>query len=147
MSTNITRRDFLKLANRLLVATGLAAVLGPVLAYFYPPHLEETPSEPVKVSAQEELPVGESKTIPFGRYPAIIIHTAEGLRAYTAVCTHFACLVKWNPNLGRIECPCHDGFFNPLNGDVISGPPPTPLKALNVEIVDGDIYISAGDEA
>ena len=142
---NISRRDFLKLTNRFLTVTGLAIILGPIVAYFYPSKLEEVPSDPVLVGPEDELPVGTSKTIRFGRYPALIINTSEGLRAYSAVCTHFACIVKWNSDENRIYCPCHDGFFEPLNGEVISGPPPTPLDPLKVEVVDGQIYIGGGE--
>ncbi|MEA3349372.1 MAG: Rieske (2Fe-2S) protein [Chloroflexota bacterium] len=145
--TIITRRDFLKGVKSFLAATGLAALFGPVLAYFYPPSLDETPPDPVLVAPMGELSVGEGKKVSFGRYPALVINTSEGLKAYSAVCTHFACICKWDPDLGQIVCPCHDGFFDPLDGSVISGPPPTPLATLNVEIVDGDIYVSVGGEA
>jgi nitrite reductase/ring-hydroxylating ferredoxin subunit len=145
--TQFTRRDFMKAAGRLLGLTGLAAIFGPVVAYFYPANLEETPSEPVFVSKEAELPVGESKTVTFGRYPALVIHTEQGLRAYSAVCTHFACICKWDAASGQIACPCHDGYFDPLDGHVLAGPPPTALEALGVEVVDGDIYVSAGGES
>jgi Rieske Fe-S protein len=137
----ITRRQFLKLINGGLAALGIAAIGTPVVAYFYPAKLEEMPSEPVLVCAESELPVGESKLIKFGRYPALIIHTAEGLRAYSAVCTHFACLVKWEAELGQIVCPCHEGYFSPLDGSVISGPPPSALLALPVNVVNGEVYV------
>jgi len=117
--SKFTRRDFINLGKTFLTVTGLAVVLGPVIAYFYPANLEETPSEPVLVCAEEELGPGESKTIRFGRYPAIVINTTEGLRAYSAVC----------------------GYFNPHDGAVISGPPPTPLDSLQIEIDNGDIYV------
>jgi cytochrome b6-f complex iron-sulfur subunit len=138
---NLSRRNFLVLAGRLLAVTGLAAVFGPVVAYFFPAKLEDMPSEPVLVAPEADLPPGESKTVQFGRYPAIILNTPEGLRAYSAVCTHFACIVKWDPQLGEITCPCHDAGFDPLNGHVIHGPPPTPLKALPVNIEGGNIYV------
>lgn len=141
MMSTMSRRRFLKLANRFLVATGLAAVFGPIVAYFYPPELEETPSEPVLVGATADLPVGTSKTVRFGRYPALVIHTPAGLRAYSAVCTHFACIVKWDPTRAQIVCPCHDGFFDGIDGHVISGPPPTPLQSLAVEVLEGQIYV------
>jgi nitrite reductase/ring-hydroxylating ferredoxin subunit len=143
----LTRRDFLKITGRILTITGLAAIFGPVVAYFYPNNLEEVPSEPVKVCAANDLPQGESKIVPFGRYPALVINTNAGLRAYSAVCTHFACICKWEPENNRIVCPCHDGFFDPTDGHVISGPPPTALESLKVEIVNDDIYISPGGEA
>lgn len=143
--SEISRRQFLKLANRLLVFTGLAAILTPVVAYFYPPKLEEIPSEPVLVAPESELPVNESKVVRFGRYPALVINTSQGLKAYSAVCTHFACLVKWDKDLGKIACPCHQGYFDPLDGSVLAGPPPTPLMALPVSVTNGEIYV--GGEA
>ncbi|MFN2265654.1 MAG: ubiquinol-cytochrome c reductase iron-sulfur subunit [Anaerolineales bacterium] len=139
--SKFTRQDFINLGKSVLALTGLAVIFGPIVAFFYPANLEETPSEPVLVCPQDELKEGESKTIRFGRYPAIVINTTEGLRAYSAVCTHFACIVKWNPEDYEIECPCHEGYFDPFNGAVVSGPPPTPLEALVVEIIDGDIYV------
>jgi cytochrome b6-f complex iron-sulfur subunit len=142
---NITRHTFLKILNRFFAFSGIAFITTPILAYFYPPKLEETPSEPVLVCPENELNENESKTVQFGRYPALVIHTSQGLKAYSAVCTHFACIVKWDPDLGEIVCPCHDGFFDPLDGSVISGPPPTPLETLAINIIDGQIYI--GGEA
>lgn len=68
---------------------------------------------------------------------------ADGLRAYSAVCTHFACIVDWNPASGMIERPCHAGFYEPLDGSVISGPPPAPLEVLSTEVVEGVIYVKA----
>lgn len=137
----ITRRSFLQIANRVLAFTGLSVVLGPALAYFYPPELEEVPSEPVFVCSQDDLPVGSSKTIRYGRYPAIIINTSAGLRAYSAVCTHFACVVKWDGPTNQIVCPCHEGYFDPQDGSVITGPPPEPLEKLSVTLSGNEILV------
>ena len=145
--SDISRRDFIKLAEGAGAIIGVAAIAGPVVAYFYPPKLEEMPSEPVLVCAEEELPPGTSRTVKFGRYPAIVLHLESGLKAYSAVCTHFACIVKWNPETARMECPCHDGYFSADDGSVISGPPPAPLTMLETEIVDGQIYVKVGGEA
>jgi len=142
--SDITRRDFIKLLQGAGMLLGVSVVAAPVVSYFYPPKLEEVPSEPVLVCPEADLPVGQSKMVRFGRYPAIIIHTPGGLKSYSAVCTHFACLVKWNPDTGRIECPCHEGYFNAADGSVISGPPPKPLLALAAEVVDGQIYVKVG---
>jgi cytochrome b6-f complex iron-sulfur subunit len=139
--SNFSRRDFLNLVKKGLAATGLTALMAPILAYFYPPTLEETPSEAVRVGTLGDIPPGESVTVPFGRYPALVIHTEEGLKAYSAVCTHFACIVKWDNAEGIIFCPCHEGYFNPLTGDVISGPPPLPLKKIPLVIENDEIFI------
>lgn len=137
----IDRRVFLKLLKSGLALTGLSAIAGPVIAFFYPPNLEEVPSEPVLVGAETDLPLNTATVLRFGRYPAVVLNTAAGLRAYSGVCTHFGCIVKWNPELGQIVCPCHEGYFDPLDGSVISGPPPEPLASLIVIVKDGQIFI------
>ncbi len=140
MST-ITRRDFIKLVSRVLPATGVGVIVAPIVAYFYPSTLEETPAEPVRVGKVDELPENEARVVKYGRFPAIVVNTSQGLRAYSAVCTHFACIVKWNKEIGQFACPCHAGFYDPLDGHVISGPPPRPLASIPVNIVDGEIFI------
>jgi cytochrome b6-f complex iron-sulfur subunit len=137
----INRREFIKLAEGGAVVAGVALIAGPVAAYFYPKNLQETPTEPVLVCTVDELPVGESKTIGYGRYPAIVINTEAGLFAYSAVCTHFACIVKWESSKGEIYCPCHDGYFDPTDGHVISGPPPIGLTPIPVNVVGNEIYL------
>jgi nitrite reductase/ring-hydroxylating ferredoxin subunit len=142
--SDITRRDFLKLLQGAGALVGVGVIAAPVAAYFYPPKLVDIPTEPVLVCPEADLPVGQAKMVEFGRYPAIIINTPEGLKAYSSVCTHFACLVKWNPDTARLECPCHEGYFSVTDGSVISGPPPKPLMILATEVVDGQIYVKAG---
>jgi len=142
-----SRRDFIKMVGRVLSITGVSILISPIIAYFWPKNLRETPIEPVSIGSVDSLPVGESATVSFGRYPALVIHTKMGLRAYSAVCTHFACICKWDKSENQIVCPCHDGFFDPLTGYVISGPPPEGLQTLKVEILDGEIFISAKGDA
>ena len=141
----ISRRDFIRLANRGLLALGAIAVLGPVVAYFYPPDLVETPAEPVLAGNAADIPLNSSKTVRYGRYPALVIHLPQGWKAYVSVCTHFGCLVKWDAGNNQIACPCHAGFFDPQDGSVTSGPPPKALTVLKVSEVDGNIYV--GGEA
>lgn len=142
----VPRRGFLKIINSLAVALGLGVIIGPAIAYFWPAELEEMPTDPVPVGSEDSIPVGESTTVRFGRYPALVINTPErGIVAYSAVCTHFACLVKWNPEIKMVECPCHEGYFSAVDGSVISGPPPTPLEEILVRIDNGNILI--GGEA
>ena len=139
--SEISRRDFLNVIKKGLAATGFAALLAPFIAYLYPPSLEETPAGPVRVGTVDDIPPGKSLTIPYGRYPALVINTDQGFRAYSAVCTHFACICKWDSADQVIHCPCHEGFFEPFEGGVISGPPPTPLEKISLTITDGEIFI------
>lgn len=146
MNKNITRREFVKLLNRILAVTGLAALTAPIVAYFYPPKLEEEPTEPVLVGKVDEISLNESKAVSFGRYPALVINTPEGLRAYSAVCTHFACLVKWEKEKNAFVCPCHEAAFDPIDGHVIHGPTSVPLKSYAVKLVNGEIYIGGNQQ-
>jgi Rieske Fe-S protein len=143
----MSRREFMKVAGWAATVTGFSAITIPLVAYLYPAHLEETPSEPVPVGTLDELPVGASKTVPFGRYPALVISLEEGIVAYSAVCTHFACIVSWDADRGKIYCPCHDGFFDPVDGSVISGPPPRGLDVIAVNIADDGQITIGGEEA
>jgi nitrite reductase/ring-hydroxylating ferredoxin subunit len=140
----LTRRELFRQGWQFLAAGTLGGVLAAIIAFFYPTDVQEFPTEPVPAGSPQDLPMGKARVVPFGRYPAIVINTPQGLRAYVAVCTHFACIVKWDESKGIMACPCHDGFFNARDGSVISGPPPRPLKSLPVSVVDGQIYISTG---
>ena len=114
--SEISRKSFLKLTKNTFAVLGLGAVAAPVIAYFFPAELEETPSAPVSAGKVVDLPEGKATKVAFGRYPAIVVHTKEGVKAYSAVCTHFACICKWEENLGQIVCPCHEGYFDPIDG-------------------------------
>lgn len=143
--TEINRYEFVKLAKTVFAAVGAVGLGVPFVSYFFPAKLEETPSEPVPVGPEADLEVGKAKKVRFGRYPAIVVNTEEGLKGYSAVCTHFACICDFNEDIQQIVCPCHEGYFDPNDGHVISGPPPRPLDSLKVEVVDGTIYVG-GDE-
>lgn len=77
--------------------------------------------------------------------------TAEGFAAYSAICTHLACTVRFSSEstaaapLTRIHCPCHAGVFDPRRGaTVVSGPPPRPLPQLAVRLNDAGEVVAAG---
>jgi Rieske Fe-S protein len=79
-------------------------------------------SEPVKVA--DRLAPGEADR-------ALAVRLRDGrLAGWSAVCTHLACAVLWRAEDGRLECPCHDGVFDPATGEVLAGPPPRPLPRV-----------------
>jgi Rieske Fe-S protein len=78
---------------------------------------------------------------PTERDSAILIRTADGAyHAYGQKCTHLSCPVYYARDHQRLECPCHEGAFNAATGDVLYGPPPRPLDAIEIEMRDGQIW-------
>ncbi len=82
--------------------------------------------------------------------PTILAWTAEGLVAYSAICTHLGCTAS---TLQRMEgtdfpqllCPCHSGVFDPQSGAIVkAGPPPRPLPQLPIQIDNQGELIAAG---
>ena len=71
-------------------------------------------------------------------------HAAEGIVAYSAVCTHTGCdVVNWHPDRRLLECPCHNSVYDPTAGArVVSGPAPRRLPALPLRIADGRLVVA-----
>ncbi len=87
----------------------------------------------VEVSLND-IPPGKSYLLQYGGSPAILIHEEEGVvEAFSLVCTHLGCTVLWNAEKKEFRCPCHDGLFDG-HGNVVSGPPPSPLERLKVKV-------------
>ena len=66
-------------------------------------------------------------------------HAADGLVAYSAVCTHAQCTVTgWIQDRQVLHCPCHQSEYDPRqDAKVVSGPAPRALAALPLKITDG----------
>ena len=78
---------------------------------------------------------------PTERDSAILIRTADGAyRAYGQKCTHLSCPVYYSRDHQRLECPCHEGAFDAATGNVLYGPPPRALDAIQVEIRAGQVW-------
>ncbi len=71
---------------------------------------------------------------------------AEGVVAYSAVCTHQACPVNmWSKARDAFVCSCHGSVYDPKNGAaVLDGPAPRPLPSVGLKMVDGEIVVAAG---
>lgn len=71
---------------------------------------------------------------------------AEGVVAYSAICTHQGCEVgAWDAETKLLWCPCHDSKYDPRdNGRVVSGPSPKRLAALPLKMVDGALTVAGG---
>ncbi|WP_299432596.1 Rieske 2Fe-2S domain-containing protein [uncultured Meiothermus sp.] len=73
-------------------------------------------------------------------------YAAEGVVAYSAVCTHLGCTVsQWEAAAQVMRCPCHGGLYDPRDAArVVGGPPPRPLPQLPLRLAGGRLVV-AGD--
>jgi Rieske Fe-S protein len=130
---HVTRRDFAKslaaVSCASFAASGALAVAGARGA-------EAGPPEPRLVAGLEELPVGGSKGFDFpgpGEPCLLIRLAADRWVAFGRRCTHLGCPVRFPPERGDLQCPCHEGYFRAEDGSVLSGPPPRPLPRVDLE--------------
>lgn len=141
--TQINRRRFIGWLLGFSVVSTLGGVLTPIVGYLWPPaRASSRKGERTLVGAVNDFPLNSGTVVSVNNEPIIVVNTeAGGLKVFSAICTHLACIVYWHEKRQVIQSPCHDGRFNPLNGTVISGPPPRPIPPYELEIVDGQVYI------
>ena len=136
-----TRRSFLDLMIALGSSVMAAAMTIPGLMYLWPA-AKGGRLERVEVKGAKSLTVGQGATILVGSEAVVVVRTRSGFRALSAVCTHLGCLVKWDSLRREFLCPCHAAVFDE-NGQVVSGPPPAPLREFAVKEVEGRVYVSS----
>ena len=122
-----------------LWAVGLAWMAA---GFLKPPRSRESLGQRVvRVGPEDSLLPGQALLVRHGREPVFVLRTAAGeLVALSAVCTHVRCVLEWNRERQTLDCPCHEGAFD-FNGNVLSGPPPRPLRRYRVETRLGQIYL------
>src|SRR3989338_2620747 len=135
----MNRRRFLNICLGSLGAILAGGVIYPVLRYLVPPSMKGKRVE-VRVP-EKEVPLGGSKLLRIGDKPSVLIHTADGFAAFSLVCSHLGCLVKWEAPKNEFLCPCHGAKFD-SKGVVILGPPPTGLESFHVEVIEGEVIVS-----
>jgi nitrite reductase/ring-hydroxylating ferredoxin subunit len=74
---------------------------------------------------------------------SVLVHLENGeFAAYSAICTHQACTVAYQPQTRKLACPCHGSVFDPEDGAaVVSGPAGRPLPGLVIEVKEGEVFL------
>lgn len=72
-------------------------------------------------------------------------HSAEGVVAYSAICTHYGCPVTLLHESKRaVTCNCHGSTFDAgNNGEITVGPATRRLAILPIKSVDGALVVAA----
>ena len=124
-----------------------AAVVYPLIRYLIPPKGADPGARSVVLDPEDPAQVHpETRIFVFGNKPGILVRgPGGGWRAFSAVCTHLSCTVRYKADTQQIWCPCHNGFFD-LNGRNLPGsPPPSPLEEYPVmERPDGTLLVRKG---
>jgi rieske iron-sulfur protein len=70
---------------------------------------------------------------------------ADGVVAYSAICTHQGCPVNmWSKERNAFVCSCHGSIFDPRNAaEVIDGPAPRPLPTLGLKLKAGVVTVAS----
>lgn len=132
--TKTNRRRFLDLVISTTALGWLGTVLYPVLRYMKPLPLAGA-GAPVTLATEQVQKLERDKyvIVRMGSSRVIVFEDAASkVRALDARCTHEGCTVKYIPEESYISCACHNGRFD-LDGRVLAGPPPRPLKQYDVE--------------
>jgi cytochrome b6-f complex iron-sulfur subunit len=132
----ISRRTFLDLAGKSLLALSGVLGFGGMLRYF---RFETEPgtAATIDLGLAENYPPGSRTFIPEAQ--AFVLHTAVGFTALSAICPHLGCSVTAAGQ--EFNCPCHGSRFD-SNGKEKQGPANEPLRQLSIEAgADGQLTL------
>jgi len=99
----------------------------------------------VYLGKEQSAPLGQPGSSlvvqPQGTREKIIVVNRDGsLVALSAVCTHMGCTVGYEPETGRLHCPCHGSEYA-LDGSNLKGPAKRPLKQYAATMENGQLVI------
>lgn len=137
---DIGRRRFLSQAVMSFGALFGFGLLGLRFLQFLIPARKEKRYEAVLIGAETKVPMGEAVPMEFGKQRLMVLHTEEGIVAFSRRCTDLGCLVSWNKERQEFVCPCHQGVFD-RTGRNIAGPPPRPLDRFEVVKRGEQLYV------
>ncbi|MFQ5629289.1 MAG: ubiquinol-cytochrome c reductase iron-sulfur subunit [bacterium] len=150
-----SRRGFLKILIVIFNSLIAAMLAVPGLGYLLTPVFRKSGGSWVSLGAKNKFQANKPQKAAYSYISengylreqkegfAWILQNAQteyGYIAYSPICSHTGCNVAWEDGRNTFVCPCHNGTYD-LSGDVLSGPPPRPLRRLAVKIENDQIYI------
>lgn len=148
---NRSRRKFLIRLSVTLSSIGAALVAVPSVGFLL--GLRKSPQLWRTVGKLDDFQIGSTVNVSFQDpsplpWAGVTAQTAAWLRrvndqefiAFSMVCTHLGCPVRWLASADLFMCPCHGGVFY-SDGRVASGPPPKPLNRYPVRVDNGEVQI------
>lgn len=134
----ITRRRFCNT----LVVTSTGLLMAPTVLASETQSVPEpkVAYPPMKIDGAERLMPGSSLYFDFPTTgdPAVLTKGPDGeYAAFNRRCGHMACSVNFDRASQSLECPCHQGAYDPRSGSVLHGPPQRPLEVVVLQIRAG----------
>ena len=150
-SPEVNRRKFLVRLSITLGSIGAALVALPSVAFLL--GLRKSPQIWRTVGSLNDFKIGSTVNVAFEDpsplpWAGVTAQTTAWLRrvdeqefiAFSTICTHLGCPVRWLADADLFMCPCHGGVFY-ADGRVASGPPPKPLNRYPVRVNNDDVQI------
>lgn len=138
-TSNLSRRDFLKLAWAFFGGIAALETAGIFMAYLQPRLAEGEFGSEINAGKVEDYPPNSVTHITNGRFYVVRLGDGGFLAVYHR-CTHLGCTVPWDANQQKFVCPCHSSEFD-MSGDVKNPPAPRPLDLFALSIVDGNVMV------
>ncbi len=145
------RRRFLTRLSIILGSVSAAFVAIPSIGFLL--GLRKSPRVWRTVGKLDDFKIGSTVNVSFEDtsplpWSGVTAQTAAWLRrendqqfiAFSTICTHLGCPVRWLADADLFMCPCHGGVFYG-DGRVASGPPPKPLNQYPVRVYEGRVQI------
>ncbi|MDO9457952.1 Rieske 2Fe-2S domain-containing protein [Nocardioides sp.] len=91
------------------------------------------------VVSTADVPVGSGVIL--GGEQLVVTQATEGdIKVFSSICTHQGCPVTGITDV--ISCTCHGSTFDLATGDVLGGPAPSPLPAVDFTVEGDQVVLS-----
>lgn len=140
ISISISRRKLVEGLIGLVTIFLTSGLVVTIMKYLWPVSTTKSGTGELLVSKVDDVQIGNPKKFIFNGKAALLLKTESGYRAFGSVCTHLGCIAYFKSDENLIFCPCHIGKYDRNTGAVLSGPPPSPLPAIDIIVKEGSIY-------
>lgn len=149
----VSRRGFLGWAVAAIGAVFTALVGLPIIGYILAPLGLQRPLLWARVCSLDEIPTNAPRLFPvsFPRQSGsqqwqqemgvYVIRHGDQILAFSNICTHMNCSVRWIAQREQILCPCHGGVYDRW-GTLIGGPPASSLPLYEQRVEGNDLYVA-----
>lgn len=142
---NLTRRDFVQSAWKILGFVAIAEVIVVVTSYIFSPKQKKEAGDKKLLEAGPVDSFSLNTVSPFmgGRF-YLARQQDGGFIALSLRCTHLGCSISWEEDKNRFICPCHSSSFT-ISGEVLNPPAVRALDYYPVLIENGIVKVDVNN--